>query len=50
MNTPYDARELTIHDGEILETFEEINGFAMGKNSKGMKGWVPLKNIRPSIE
>lgn len=50
INTPYDARELTIHKGEILETFEEINGFAMAVNSKGMKGWVPFRNLAPVIE
>jgi SH3-like domain-containing protein len=50
INTPYDAKELTIHKGEILKTFEEINGFTMAINSKGMKGWAPLKNLRPVIE
>ena len=50
INTPYDAKELTIHKGEILETLEEINGFTMAINSKGIKGWAPLKNLESLIE
>ena len=29
IKTQYDAKELTIYKGEILETHEEINGFTM---------------------
>jgi len=50
INTPYDAKELSIDKGEILETFEEINGFSMARNSKGVKGWAPLRNLGSLVE
>lgn len=45
LNTAYDARELTVSKGQIVETFQEINGFAMARDSEGRRGWVPLKNL-----
>lgn len=41
----YNARELTIQTGEILEVYEVINGFGMAEKSDGNQGWVPVRNL-----
>ncbi len=41
----YNARELTVHKGEIVTVYEMINGFGMVKNGDGKKGWLPMRNL-----
>lgn len=41
----YNALELTLHPGEILTVYEEVNGFGMAEKQGGQKGWAPLKNL-----
>jgi hypothetical protein len=41
----YNARELTVHTGEILKINQVLNGFGMAENSNGNKGWVPMRNL-----
>jgi len=44
-NQDYNARELTVHKGEIVTVYEMINGFGMVKNGDGKKGWLPMRNL-----
>ena len=44
----YDARELTVTPGDIIIAEEIINGFALGVNQDGQRGWVPLKCLEES--
>jgi len=42
----YDAKELSVRRGEILEVFEIINGFGMSEKTNGERGWVPMKHLK----
>ena len=45
-NREYDARELSVRVGEILNVSEIVNGFGMSEKPDGTSGWVPMKNIK----
>lgn len=43
----YSAKELTIAEGAIVESLEEMNGWLLSKDkSTGEIGWIPLENIK----
>jgi len=39
----YDAKELTVHKGEILSVGEQVNGFGIAVKDNRESGWVPMK-------
>jgi len=41
----YDARELNLEIGELLEISEIVNGFGWAKNIRGKWGWAPLNHL-----
>jgi hypothetical protein len=43
----YDAKELSVGPGDIVDVIEIVNGFARGRNKVGETGWVPLKCMEP---
>ena len=43
----YNARELTVQKGEILELSEEEAGeWVWATTESGQSGWIPLKNLK----
>jgi hypothetical protein len=44
--TDYDARELSVADGEVIKVYEIVNGFGMSEKQDGERGWVPLRNLK----
>ena len=42
----YNALELSVVVGEVLNIHETVNGFGMAEKQNGERGWVPLKNLR----
>ena len=46
----YDATELTIVKGEIVDVLEEAGGWAHCRNATGVDGWVPSSKIEPLTE
>jgi hypothetical protein len=48
LNRTYDAKELSVEVGDVLNVTETINGFCMATNEAGIQGWVPLKHLLPS--
>jgi len=44
-NTDYNALELSVEIGEVLDVYEIVNGFDMAVKQSGDRGWVPLKNL-----
>lgn len=42
----YDATELTIVKGELVEVLEEAGGWVHCRNSSGVDGWVPTAKIQ----
>ncbi len=42
----FDAKELSVEVGDILSVHKAINSFGFCTNSKGITGWVPLKNLK----
>jgi hypothetical protein len=42
----YNAMELSISVGERLLVSEIVNGFGMAEKSDGIKGWVPMRNLK----
>lgn len=43
----YNAMELSVYVGEELVVYEIVNGFGMAEKSNSIKGWVPIKNVKP---
>lgn len=43
----YEATELAVTAGEVVESEKEEFGWAWVKNSRGAAGWVPLKILAP---
>jgi hypothetical protein len=41
----YDARELSVTIGEILEVTEIVNGFGLAEKKDGQHGWVPMNHL-----
>jgi hypothetical protein len=39
----YNARELSVSRGEIVDVGEILGGFGLAAKPDGDKGWVPLK-------
>ena len=44
----FDAIELTVESGELLEVLEEESGFYWAANSGGDRGWVPCEHVTPA--
>jgi len=42
-NRDYNAMELSLTVGEILEVYEIVNGFGIAEKPDGMRGWAPMK-------
>jgi hypothetical protein len=45
LNRDYDAKELSVEVGDVLNITEIINGFCIAINEAGARGWVPLKHL-----
>lgn len=43
----YDARELSLQVGELLDVYDIVNGFGMAQKSDGTRGWIPMRNLEP---
>ncbi len=41
----YDATELTVARGEVLEVLEEAGGWLRCRNASGLEGWVPANHV-----
>lgn len=41
----YDATELTVQPGELLQVFNEIAGWYWCSMENGETGWVPVENL-----
>lgn len=41
----YDARELSLSVGEVLEITEIVNGFGLAEKMDGELGWVPMNHL-----
>jgi len=41
----YNARELNLEIGELLEISEIVNGFGWSRNTSGEYGWAPLNHL-----
>ena len=41
----YNATELTVQSGEILQVFSEAAGWYLCSKENGEKGWVPAENL-----
>jgi len=46
MIVDYDATEMSVAVGENLTILSEESEWAWCRNSKNLKGWVPLENVR----
>jgi hypothetical protein len=45
----YDAKELTVHIGELISVSELLNGFGFAAKVHGECGWVPLKCLEELV-
>ena len=43
----YDATELTVAKGELLDLLEEAGGWLRCRTSSDLEGWVPGDNVEP---
>jgi hypothetical protein len=43
----YDATELTVAKGELLDVLEEAGGWLRCRTSSDLEGWVPGDNVEP---
>ena len=41
----YDARELSLQEGEALFIGEVVNGFGMAERVNGERGWAPMNHL-----
>ena len=41
----YNAMELSLSVGDVLEVDEIVNGFGMAEKADGDRGWAPMKNL-----
>jgi len=46
----YDSIELTVSTGDILEAWEEANGWLWCTDRRGGRGWVPATCVEPYME
>ena len=44
----YDATEMTVAKGELLDVLEEAGGWLRCRTSSGHEGWVPADNVEPA--
>ena len=44
----YDATELTVAKGELLDVLEEAGGWLRCRTSSGHEGWIPGDNAEPA--
>jgi SH3-like domain-containing protein len=43
----YDATELTVAKGEVLEALDEAGGWLQCRSAAGLVGWIPADNVEP---
>ena len=43
----YDATELTVNTGELLEVLAEAGGWLRCRTSNGLEGWLPADTVEP---
>jgi hypothetical protein len=41
----YDATELTVAVGDVLEAVDEASSWLFCRTKTGRRGWVPLENV-----
>lgn len=44
----YDATELTVARGEVLDALDEAGGWLQCRNAAGLVGWIPADNVEPA--
>jgi len=44
----YDATELTVAKGDLLEVLDEAGGWLRCRTQNGIEGWVPADNVEPA--
>lgn len=44
----YDATEITVTRGEVLEVLDEAGGWLLCSTSSGLRGWVPAEHVEPA--
>jgi hypothetical protein len=44
----YDATELTVARGEVLEVLDEAGGWYLCRSRSGISGWVPGNTVEPA--
>jgi hypothetical protein len=44
----YDATELTVSKGELLEALDEAGGWVRCRTEDGLEGWLPADNVEPA--
>lgn len=42
----YDATELSVEVGDVVDVSSEFGGWAVCESSDGRRGWLPEKNLR----
>jgi len=45
MRRDYDATELTVEIGDILEAVDEASSWLFCRTKTGLPGWVPVENV-----
>jgi len=43
----YDARELSVKTGDVVETLQYLGGWVWVTNTEGQSGWIPEKCLAP---
>ena len=44
----YDASQLTVVEGDTLETLESVDAWALCRDASGSEGWVPAGILTPA--
>jgi hypothetical protein len=45
MRRDYDATELTVRGGDLLEVIEEVSSWYLCRTADDQVGWVPCENV-----
>ena len=46
----YDARELSLSIGEVLEIREIVYGFGLAEKKDGSQGWAPMNHLEATLD